>query len=112
MSWALVDLRGSPRPPECRSYRPSCSVIHDLTRLGEREFEALCRALAVRVLGDNVQVFGDGPDGGRELTWDGTVDHPGSSREAHWSGYGVLQAKFRRQNAGTKDLEWLHGQLR
>jgi len=30
----------------------------------------------------------------------------------HWSGYGELQAKFRRQNAGTKDLEWLRGQLR
>jgi hypothetical protein len=24
----------------------------------------------------------------------------------------VLQAKFRRQNVGTKDLEWLRGQLR
>jgi len=38
-------------------------VVYDLTRIGERDFEALCRALAVRVLGDNVQVFGDGPDG-------------------------------------------------
>jgi hypothetical protein len=87
-------------------------VTYDLTRLGERDFEALCRALAVRVLGDNVQAFGDGPDGGRELTWEGTVAYPGSDRQAHWSGYGVLQAKFRRQNIGTKDLEWLRGQLR
>jgi hypothetical protein len=87
-------------------------VTYYLTRLGEREFEALCRALAVRVLGDNVQAFGDGPDGGRELIWDGLVDYPGSSLEERWSGYGVMQAKFRRQNAGIKDLEWLRGRLR
>jgi hypothetical protein len=84
----------------------------DLTRLGERAFEEMCRALAVRVLGDNVQAFGDGPDGGRELTWEGTVAYPGSDSHAHWSGYGVLQAKFRRHNVGTNDLDWLRGQLR
>jgi hypothetical protein len=87
-------------------------VTYDLSRLGEREFEEICRALAVRVLGDNIQAFGDGPDGGRELAWEGTVAYPGSDSRAHWSGYGVLQAKFRRQNVGTKDLEWLRGQLR
>jgi len=87
-------------------------VAYDLTRLGERDFEALCRALAIRVLGDNVQAFGDGPDGGRELTWDGAVDYPGSDHQKHWFGFGVMQAKFRRQNAGFKDIDWLRGQLR
>jgi hypothetical protein len=54
----------------------------------------MCRALAVRVLGDNVQAFGDGPDGSRELMWEGNVAYPGSDSQVHWSGYGVLQAKF------------------
>lgn len=87
-------------------------MAYDLTRIGDKEFEALCRALAVRVLGAGVQAFGDGPDGGRELMWDGAIAYPGSDRTRHWSGYGVLQAKYRRHNVGVKDLDWLRGQLR
>jgi hypothetical protein len=87
-------------------------VVYDLKGLGEKPFEDLCRAIAVHVLGPHVQAFGDGPDGGRELSWDGSVGYPGSDPRGHWSGYGVLQAKFRRRNVGVKDLDWLRGQLR
>lgn len=86
-------------------------VTYDLTGFGERQFEALCRAIAVRVLGDAVQAFGDGPDGGREVSWDGIVAYPGQGHGLQWTGYGVLQAKFRRQSVGTKDLDWLRAQL-
>ena len=86
-------------------------VTYDLTRLGERKFEALSRALAVRVLGNAVQAFGDGPDGGRELSWDGTVPYPNDDLALRWSGYGVLQAKFRRQNVGARDFDWLRNQM-
>jgi hypothetical protein len=41
-------------------------VDYDLLRLGTREFEHLVQALALRVLGAKVEVFGDGRYGGRE----------------------------------------------
>ena len=87
-------------------------MVYDLKRLGDKAFEDLCRAIAVCVLGTSVQAFGDGPDGGRELSWEGSVGYPGTDPRAHWSGYGVLQAKFRRQGTGAKDLDWLLAELR
>ena len=59
---------------------------YDLTRLGEREFEHLSQALAVRVLGNGVRIFGDGPDGGREATFEGRMRFPEPGQV--WSGYG------------------------
>lgn len=47
-------------------------VDYDLNRLGPREFEHLVQALALKHLGNGVQVFGDGPDGSREAAFDGT----------------------------------------
>ncbi|MDX3075939.1 hypothetical protein [Streptomyces sp. MI02-7b] len=72
---------------------------HDLTRLGSRAFEQLVVALARRDIGAGVQVFGDGPDGGREATFDGTINWSnttsgGQDGSDQWSGYTVLQAKF------------------
>jgi len=57
-------------------------VAYDLSRLGERRFEDLCRAIAkpgkvVRHIG--IMAFGDGPDGGREASFDGSVDFPGAA---------------------------------
>src|ERR1700712_4134178 len=46
---------------------------YDLTRLGSRAFEQLIVALCLSELGPGMQVFGDGPDGGREATFSGTV---------------------------------------
>jgi hypothetical protein len=84
-------------------------VMHDLSRLGERPFEDLCRALAVHVLGPGIQAFGDGPDGGREATFEGPLAYRG--RSGLWNGYGVLQAKYRRAGIGNKDADWLTQQI-
>lgn len=86
---------------------------YDLNRLGEREFEHLTQALALRVLGPGVEVFGDGPDGGREATFDGRVSFPDSDPQGQWEGYGVVQAKFHyRPRDPAEAGGWLKGQLR
>ncbi|WP_327034889.1 hypothetical protein [Micromonospora ureilytica] len=84
-------------------------MMHELNRLGERPFEDLCRALAVHVLGVGIQAFGDGPDGGREATFEGPLTYTGA--DGPWDGYGGLQAKYRRSGLGTKDAEWLRQQI-
>jgi hypothetical protein len=75
-------------------------VRYDLTGLGELEFEDLVQALAIKVLGSGVQVFGDGPDGGWKATFDGVARFPEPDTGGLWQGYGVVQAKFRRQPLG------------
>lgn len=83
-----------------------------LTKLGDREFEHLCQALALSVLGPGVEVFGDGPDGGREAAWNGEVNFPHPGVET-WNGPGVLQAKFRTRPLGEgKDQGWAVDQIR
>jgi hypothetical protein len=72
----------------------------DLTRLGDREFEHLSQALALQVLGPGISVFGDGPDGGREATFEGRVRFPEPGEP--WDGYGVVQAKFKRRLVGGR----------
>lgn len=85
---------------------------YDFSGLCSRSFEHLVQALALKILGPNVTVFGDGPDGGREATFDGAVNYP-SDRE-RWKGYGVIQAKFRQRPAhdATKDGQWALKELR
>ncbi|MFJ9408874.1 NACHT domain-containing protein [Streptomyces sp. NPDC101393] len=80
---------------------------YDLTRLGTREFEHLTQALALRVFGAGVEVFGDGPDGGREAAFRGRTRYPAPDPEEPWDGYGVLQSKFRARPMGTEmDTAW------
>lgn len=72
---------------------------YDLTRLGSRAFEQLIVSLGRLELSGAMQVFGDGPDGGREAALDGTIEWTGDSklfkaRATAWSGYTVIQAKF------------------
>lgn len=83
----------------------------DLTGLGPQGFERLCQALATYVLGPGIEVFGPGPDGGREAAFAGLRHYP--AREAPWTGHGVLQAKFKERLLGTGgDTTWLRKQLR
>ncbi|MBQ0828544.1 hypothetical protein [Streptomyces tagetis] len=80
---------------------------YDLTRLGPREFEHLTQALAVKILGTGVSVFGDGRDGGREAAFSGRMRFPEPDPGGPWNGYGVLQAKFRTRPLGTSaDTGW------
>ncbi|MER5521283.1 tetratricopeptide repeat protein [Streptomyces sp. NPDC002763] len=82
-----------------------------LTALGPQRFEELSQALALKELGPCVEIFGEGPDGGREASFQGLGHFP--TPDAPWTGYGVLQAKFRKRPEGTaKDAEWLIDQIK
>lgn len=92
---------------------------YDLTRLGTRAFEQLVVALARRDIGPGVQVFGDGRDGGREATFEGTINWSstsagGADRFDCWSGYTVLQAKFHVKPGQTPhdNALWLQAQIK
>lgn len=84
----------------------------DLERLNTRSFEQLVQALCLEVIGRQVVVFGDGPDGGREATFHGRVSYP--DNVAPWEGYGVVQAKFRQipDAAPKKNADWAIQQLK
>jgi hypothetical protein len=83
----------------------------DLSRLDPRNFEQLAQSLAQHEIGPSVTLFGDGPDGGREASWEAV---PASNAYGdHWAGYGVLQAKA-RINPGTdvaSNLRWIKSQV-
>ena len=84
---------------------------YDLYRLSSRSFEHLIQALSIRLLGPDIVVFGDGPDGGREATFEGKVPFPNSVNG--WDGYGVVQAKYRQRSGDTKqDGNWAVEQLK
>lgn len=84
---------------------------YDLHRLGPDQFEQLAQALLRAELGSILTVFGDGPDGGREATWKGRA--PSLSGSLDWDGYGVAQAKARRdQGAVGQNLKWLKRQIK
>lgn len=84
---------------------------YDLSGLSNRSFEQLIQALALKVIGPSVVVYGDGPDGGREATFDGTFPYP--SEDDQWDGYGVVQAKFlQRSSNSTRDGQWAVAQLK
>ncbi|WP_409464831.1 hypothetical protein [Amycolatopsis sp. GA6-003] len=84
-------------------------MVFDLTRLGSERFEHLVQALSLDRIGPGTQVFGVGPDGGREATFDGEV-HLGGGRA--WSGYGVIQAKYRSRLTSTSDdQKWFFEQV-
>jgi hypothetical protein len=87
------------------SFRPA---MHDysLEHLNTRSFEQLVQALSLAVLGSSVSIFGDGPDGGREATFNGRINYP---EGGPWNGYGIVQAKFRqRPDAEPKaNADWV-----
>ncbi|MGW3312196.1 NACHT domain-containing protein [Streptomyces sp. NPDC001073] len=86
---------------------------YDLTRLGSREFEHLSQALAINILGPAVQIFGDGPDGGREAAFRGELQYPLPDPGGLWNGHGVLQAKFLQRPRGTThDTAWFLNSVR
>lgn len=79
-------------------------MTYDFTRLGPDGFEQLVQALALASIGGRVQIFGDGRDGGREATFKGECHVPGGG---DWSGYGVIQAKFKsRITTPEADQAW------
>ncbi len=84
---------------------------YSLSGLSSRSFEQLVQAIAAKVIGPDIVVFGDGPDGGREATFERSIPYPDVA--TGWQGYGVVQAKFRqRPESSKKDGEWALAQLR
>ena len=87
--------------------------MHDyqLDRLNTRSFEQLTQALGLETLGKQLTIFGDGPDGGREATFEGEIDFP--SGPTKWNGFGILQAKFRQvpDSSAKKNADWAIAQL-
>ena len=84
---------------------------YDLSKLSSRTFEHLIQAMATYVIGPDVMPFGDGPDGGREATFDGKVNYPNDA--SGWDGYGVIQAKFLQLPRSTySDGQWALDQLK
>jgi len=78
---------------------------YDLSGLSTRSFEKLIQSIASKVLGPGTVTYGDGPDGGREATFEGRMDYP--SHADPWDGYCVIQAQFlqRPRNPST-DGRW------
>ncbi|WP_129978004.1 hypothetical protein [Rhodococcus sp. Q1] len=84
-------------------------MTYDLARLGSTRFEHLVQALALDHLGHGVDIFGAGPDGGREATFRGEVNMEGKGK---WNGYGVIQAKYRERLTTTAaDQSWFFEQV-
>src|SRR5947209_5977029 len=83
---------------------------YDFSGLSPRSFEKLVQALAVAILGPGTVVYGDGPNGGREATFEGKVTVP--PKADPWRGYVVIQAKFlQRPRDPNFDGNWAVGQL-
>ena len=82
--------------------------MHDyqLERLNTRSFEQLVQAIGLEIIGPQLMIFGDGPDGGREATFDSTSKYPATKKK--WNGFGIVQAKFRQQpdSEAKKNADW------
>ncbi|MBI4748378.1 MAG: hypothetical protein HY774_07795 [Acidobacteria bacterium] len=87
---------------------------YNLSGLSTRSFEQLIQALALKIIGPGVSIFGDGPDGGREATFDGPTSYsPFGREEDQWNGYGIIQAKFlQRPKNSTDDGDWALNELK
>lgn len=87
---------------------------YPLEELSPRAFEQLTVSLGQQVLGNGVNAFGSGPDGGREATYQGVVSWGATDLggKGNWDGYVVLQAKQKEQ-VGTpaQNLSWLRQQV-
>ena len=87
--------------------------MHDyqLERLNTRSFEQLIQSLGLEIIGKQLMIFGDGPDGGREATFEGATKYPEGKQQ--WNGYGMVQAKFRQQpdSLAKKNADWAIAQL-
>ncbi|MEV7970957.1 hypothetical protein AB0O34_33935 [Sphaerisporangium sp. NPDC088356] len=82
-----------------------------LDGLNARSFEHLVQALCVNAMTGTVTPFGDGPDGGREATFEGPTRYGVGADK--WDGYGVVQAKFLQRPTDTStNNKWLLKELR
>lgn len=84
---------------------------YKLDDFSPQSFERLAQSLCVAMLGDGTAIFGSGPDGAREATFEGEVPYP--SEAERWNGYIVAQAKCRETPRGDiRDARWLGQQIK
>ena len=85
---------------------------YKLENLNERDFEHMTQAIAKKAIAVGVKPFGDGPDGGREATYEGKTQFP--SVEDAWDGYILIQSKFRKKPANTPSVNatWFIEQIK
>ncbi|MDG0022812.1 hypothetical protein [Trinickia sp. Y13] len=83
---------------------------YDLTKLDPSAFEHLILALAIEVLGPGATNFCPGPDGGRDVVFEGEANYP-SARE-RWSGTWYLQCKYHRPHLSKNSQAWLIEQIK
>ena len=83
-------------------------MAYDFSQFSTQSFERLIQAMAVASCGAKTQIFGAGPDGAREATFEGLC----RLGAVEWDGYVVFQAKYRAQNGEPKDnADWLIRQI-
>lgn len=82
---------------------------YSFSRFNPRDFEHFIQSLTREILGNGTIVFGDGPDGGREATFNGTCPFP--SVIDNWSGYWVIQAKYKNRSNSETDFNWIKAQF-
>lgn len=82
-----------------------------LDQLSPREFEHVIQALTINNLGVASVIWGDGPDGGREATFEGVFRNPVTG--ASTDGLVVVQAKFlqRPHKESAAQAKWALGHL-
>src|SRR5580693_5210293 len=80
---------------------------YNLSGLSQDSFEQLIQALSLKIIGPGGVIFGSGPDGAREATFEGRMFYPSAAEP--WQGYLVVQAKFLQKPTGEtdKDGKWL-----
>lgn len=83
---------------------------YSFERFNSRDFEHMIQALSRKVLGNGTIIFGDGPDGQREATFEGKCIFPSEAEQ--WDGYWVVQAKFKYANEKDDDYIWLRSQIK
>ena len=105
-----LDSEGSRHTPPNVSGKWGTRVGYDFSRFSPQSFERFAQALATSFLGPGVQVYGSGPDGGREASFEGKLNL--STHGTQWDGYVVVQAKYRAiSKSGTDDAVWLEKEL-
>jgi hypothetical protein len=85
---------------------------YNLDTLGPFAFEEMIQSLIQNEFGIGGTIFGTGKDGGREYTYEGDAKPSFLNEEDNWTGYWVIQAKYKMPNTKeTDNLRWLEGQF-
>lgn len=83
---------------------------YELDRLGSGNFEKLIQSLVMGLAGVSSTIYGDGPDGQREVCIENAHFHINNSESAH--GRTIAQAKYKSPDGKEKDWDWLRKNLK